>query len=74
MRNYLRRRGIRFTIPRLSNELHRGPFNREIYRQRNLIERAINRIKQFRRIATRYEKLAINYTAMLEIALILLWL
>lgn len=74
IRNYLRRRGIRFTIPRLSNELHRGPFNREIYRQRNLIERAINRLKQFRRIATRYEKLAINYTAMLEIALILLWL
>nr|MDJ0677726.1 IS5/IS1182 family transposase [Calothrix sp. MO_167.B42] len=36
--------------------------------------RAINRIKQFRRIATRYEKLAENYTAMLTIALILLWL
>lgn len=80
IRNYLRRRGIRLTIPRLSNEPRRGPFNRvhlwcvEIYRQRNLVERAINRIKQFRRIATRYEKLAQNYTAMLTIALILLWL
>ena len=40
----------------------------------NLVERAINRIKQFRRIASRYEKLAQNYTAMLTIALILLWL
>jgi len=74
IRNYLRRRGIRLTIPRLSNEPRRGPFNREIYRQRHLVERAINRIKQFRRIATRYEKLAENYTAMLTIALILLWL
>ena len=55
IRNYLRRRGIRLPIPRLSNELRRGPFNREIYRQRNLVERAINRLKQFRRIATRYE-------------------
>ncbi len=47
---------------------------REIYRQRNIVERAINRLKQFRRIATRYEKLAANYTAMLTIACILLWL
>lgn len=35
IRNYLRRRGIRLTIPRLSNEPRRGPFSREIYRQRN---------------------------------------
>ncbi|MCC5610475.1 IS5/IS1182 family transposase, partial [Nostoc sp. CHAB 5834] len=35
---------------------------------------AINRLKQFRRIATRYEKLAANYTAMITIASILLWL
>jgi transposase len=74
IRNYLRRRGIRFTIPRLSNEPRRGPFSREIYRQRNIVERAINRLKQFRRIATRYEKLAANYTAMIAIACILLWL
>ena len=37
---------------------------REIYRQRNIVERAIDRLKQWRRIATRYEKLAANYTAM----------
>jgi transposase len=74
IRNYLRRRGIRLTIPRLSNESRRGPFSREIYRQRNVVERAINRLKQFRRIATRYEKLATNYTAMITIACILLWL
>jgi transposase len=46
----------------------------KIYRQPNRVERLINRLKQFRRIATRYEKRAANYTAMLLIASILLWL
>ncbi|MCC5636996.1 transposase [Nostoc sp. CHAB 5844] len=61
-------------MPRLSNEPRRGPFSREIYRQHNIVERAINRLKQFRRIATRYEKLAANDTTMITIASILLWL
>ena len=74
IRNYLYRRGICLTIPRLSNEPRRGSFNREIYRQRNIVERAINRLKQFRPFATRYEKLAANYTAMITLACILLWL
>ena len=47
-----------YTIPRKSNERRNGPFNRALYRMRNLVERAINRLKQFRRIATRYEKKA----------------
>ena len=38
------------------------------------IERLINRLKQFRRIATRYEKRAVNYAAMLTIGMSLLWL
>jgi transposase len=74
IRRYLRRRGIRITIPRKRNERHRGPFDRAIYRQRNRVERLINRLKQFRRVATRYEKRAVNYCAMLTIAAILLWL
>ena len=73
-RRYLRRRGIRFTIPRRANERRRGPFDRQIYRGRNRVERTINRLKQFRRVATRYEKLAVNYHAMVTIAAILLWL
>jgi transposase len=70
----LRRRGIRLTIPRRHNETRRGPFDRTLYRQRNRIERLINRLKQFRRIATHYEKRAENYLAMLTIGAILLWL
>ena len=74
IRRYLRRRGIRLTIPRRANERHRGRFDREQYRARNRVERLINRLKQYRRVATRYEKKAVNYLAMLTIAAILLWL
>ncbi len=74
IRTLLRQRGIRVTIPHKANEHHRGAFNREIYRQRNRIERLINRLKQYRRIATRYEKHANNYRAMWLIAATTLWL
>ena len=49
-------------------------FDRAPYRERNAVERPINRLKQWRRIATRYEKRASNYLAMLTVAAILLWL
>lgn len=70
--DFLRRRGIRFTIAKRVNMCHKGPFDRDIYRQRNHIERTINRFKHFRRIATRYEKRAANYLAMWHIAAIVL--
>lgn len=73
-RQWLRRQGISYTIPRRQDERHRGRFNHAVYRQRNRVERLISRLKQFRRIATRYEKLAENYLAMLLIASLLLWL
>ena len=73
-RRYLHRRGIRTTIPRKKNEHATGPFDRALYRQRNQVERLINRLKQFRRVATRYEKRASSYAAMLTLAMILLWL
>ena len=73
-RLYLRQRGMRITIPRKKNEHRTGPFDRKLYRQRNQVERLINRLKQFRRVATRYEKRANSYAAMLTIAMIFLWL
>lgn len=72
VRDLLCRRGIRFTIAKRSNMCRKGPFDKAIYRQRNQIERTINRFKQFRRIATRYEKRAVNYLAMWRIAAIFL--
>ena len=74
LRRYLRRHGIRLTIPRKQNERRTGPFDRQRYRDRNRVERLINHLKQFRRIATRYEKRAANYKAMLTLAAMLLWL
>lgn len=69
-----RRRGICYTIPRRSNERRGGPFDRTIYRQRNRIERLINRCKQFRSLATRYDKRAAHYRAFWLIAMTILWI
>ncbi len=74
IRRYCRRRGMRITIPRKANEHRTGPFDRDSYRSRNQIERLINRCKQFRRLATRYEKRAENYRAMWLLGASLLWL
>jgi transposase len=74
IRLYLRGRGIRYTIARKSNERRRGKFDKSLYRLRNLVERCFNRLKQFRRVATRYEKMAENYLSMLTLASIVLWL
>jgi transposase len=74
VRRYLRQHGIRATIPKKRNERPQRSFDRELYRERNKVERCINRLKQFRRVATRYEKLAVNYLAMVTIAAILIWL
>lgn len=73
LRGYLRRRGIGAVIARQQRE-RRTRFDKAAYRQRNVVERLIGRLKQFRRVATRYEKRAINYLAMLTIAAITLWL
>lgn len=73
IRRYLRRRGIGVVIARQTRE-RRVRFDKAAYRKRNVVERLVNRLKQFRRVATRYEKRAVNYLAMLTIAAITLWL
>jgi len=73
LRSYLHRHHVRCTIARRSNERRRGSFDKQHYRKRNIIERLINRLKQFRRIATRYEKRAANFAAMITIASIFLF-
>ncbi len=84
IREHLSKRGIRAVIPvpadQQSHRLRRGSqggrppaFDRERYKQRNTVERCINRLKQWRGIATRYEKTAAIYLAGLHIAGIFLW-
>jgi transposase len=74
IRRYLKGRGIGAVIPTKADEDPDPAFDRAAYRERNAIERLINRLKQNRRIATRYEKRAVSYLAMLILAAILLWL
>ena len=74
IRRTLRRQHSTPIIPKRKNAKYKPRFNRGLYRERNRIERLINRLKQFRRVATRYEKRADNYLAMLMIAAIFIWL
>jgi transposase len=81
-RRLLRRRGIPHTIPERSDQRARRArrpgrplgFDRARYRGRNVVERCFNRLKQFRAVATRYDKRAANYRAMVVIASLLIWL
>jgi len=70
----LRRRHVTPVIPTKSTERRQPRFDRDLYRQRSMVERLINRLKQCRRIATRYEKLAVNFLAMVTLAALLIWL
>ncbi len=74
IREYLKSRQIRITIPRRINETRTGKFDKIIYRLRNRIGRFINRMKHFRSLATRYDKSASSYRALWIIGAMLLWL
>lgn len=60
-------------IPNNPTRKHRHPFDSLAYKQRNLIERMFCRLKDFRRIATRYDKLAVNFAAAVALAAIVIW-
>ncbi len=70
----LRRRGIRLTIPKLSTEDRSGPFDRAAYHARHLVENLIARCKQYRALATRYDKRAASFRAAWVIVMTILWL
>ncbi len=79
VRRELRRRAIRAVIPQKRNERPAYLMDWAAYRRRNVVERLVNRLKQCRRVATRYEKLAanylaINYLAMVTLAALRRWL
>jgi transposase len=75
IRQWLRQRKIVPVIAHQKREkARRGAFDRESYRQRNLIERCVGWLKERRRLATRYEKLAIHYLGMLHLGMILQYL
>ena len=61
-------------IPPKRNRKEAIGFSPLLYRARNLVERFFNKIKHFRRIATRFDKLAANYLATLQLAAVRIWL
>jgi transposase len=70
IRQWLRRHRIKAIIPTKANEKRRRGFDREAYRSRNVVERCISWLKESRRVATRYEKLARNFLGMIKLAMV----
>ncbi len=85
IRAHLRRRRIKTTIPeRVDQQAHRARkasqgerppnFDPDTYKDRNVIERAINKLKQFRAVATRYDKREYIFHGTVDVASIRIWL
>ena len=74
IRNFARERKSWANIPAKINRKKTFSFSRWVYRQRNLVERFFNRIKQMRGLATRYDRRADNYLAALKLAAIRIWI
>ena len=73
LREDLKQRGTKPVIPNRSNRKRPFRFSKRLYKLRWRIETAFNRLKDFRRIATRYDKLARNYLASVCLAATLVW-
>jgi transposase len=85
IRSHLRKRGIKTTIPertdQQANRAHLGSkggrpprFDPEAYKQRNVVERCINKHKQFQAVATRYDKREYIFAGTVDVASIRIWL
>lgn len=70
IRNLLSERGAWANIPSKSNRKEKAIFSPYLYKARNKVERFFNKLKYFRRIATRYDKLGSTYLAMVKLAAI----
>jgi transposase len=73
-RIYLKEKNIIPVIPGRSNRKEEILYDRDLYKERNVVERFFSRIKEFRRIATRYDKRATMFMGALILASIIIWL
>jgi putative transposase len=67
-------KGATAVIPNKINRTEPAPFDSDLYKARSTIELTFNRLKQWRRFATRYEKTKRNYSSLVAIACALVWL
>ncbi len=73
-RQAIAQKGALAVIPNNPSRARKHPLDKHLYAQRHLVECCFSRLKQFRRVATRYEKTARNYLAVVTLAAIVLWL
>jgi len=73
-REFLKVRGITPIIPGKKNRIEKIEYDDYTYKERNVVERFFGRIKEYRRIATRFDKTAVMFKAGLVLASILIWL
>lgn len=66
--------GAKPVIPSNPQRKRRLPLDRTLYKERNLVERCFNKLKHFRRIATRYDRRAVHFLAMLHLASSMIWM
>jgi transposase len=66
--------GVDVVIPPKRNRKIQRPYDVHLYKERNLIERFFNKLKHFRRVATRYDKLLANFMGFVKLAAIAIWL
>jgi transposase len=74
IRTHIRYQGAVPNIPNRSNRKAKYRWTKALYRERNRVERFFNKLKQYRRIATRYDKLGANFFAFIKLASMRIWL
>ena len=74
LRVHIKARGAIANIPNMIRRKKRFRWTKALYRERNHVERFFNKLKQFRRIATRYDKLARNFLAATTLVGVLYWI
>ena len=70
----LAERGARANVKLMPNRVNLPPFDKRLYRKRNIVERFFNKLKHFRAIATRYDKRDDNYLASIKLASARIWM
>ena len=73
-RAHLATRSIAAVIPSNASRSRAIPYDRHLYKERHLVECFINKIKHFRRIATRYDKTIASYASFVAVARVMVWI